>query len=754
MPLSLPNLDDRRWAELVEEGRSLILFYAPEWTDHNIHDPGITVIDLLAWLAEMDLYQLNQIPERHKLKFLALVGIRPQPPRPARTVLSLTPQAGVSPTLPATLEFEGLDAFAQRTRFRTLDDLTLISVELQAIQFKDHTGFHDLTGRWQRGEMIDLLGDDPQPGAELYLGFSHALPRGIPVSLFFTLLDLQTSEKERTRLIDEAKKRRDACRTPGSLVTCETGGRSSLEEAPAVTLSHHAVRTVWEYFAGAGRWQRLEPSAGHITDDTRAFTLNGRVTVTLEAEMAPESFGHVAAKLYYLRCRFVTGAYDAPPNLHNLVINGVLAEQAAPAGALAWVIAQDAIVEGAAPARGELASFRLQFNPAGEVSHLAFGKDDAEKGADAGLPRFRILEYRKDSGIKPDILRIEAERLGDGTGAPHQQLTVAGKPVQPSSFCLFTIEQSEWRAWSLRPDFDASGRDDAHFLLDATQGTVTFGDGERGRVPPRQAQIIATYQATRAESGNLSANRITQLALTPHNQALPGFDFETVKGQLGQITNPLPATGGTAAETFIHAAGSAFELVQQPRRAVTLADYEALARETPGVRLARVGAQANLHPSFPCFKAPGMITLLILPYLPAERPAPSRELCQAVAAYLVRRRIIGTRVEVIGPTYSVVAVRAQVQSRAGTHQPELQQRIIAALNQFFHPLTGGPDGTGWPFGRDVYRSEVLQVLDETPGVDHVLGLELLLDGGAPQCGNICLGPTGLVAAGQHEIQVK
>jgi hypothetical protein len=79
----------------------------------------------------------------------------------------------------------------------------------------------------------------------------------------------------------------------------------------------------------------------------------------------------------------VSGAYDATPKLHNLVVNGVLVEQAVPAGMLTWVIAQDAIVTGVAPARGELASFRVQFT-AGQISHLTFIGSGAEQGPDAG----------------------------------------------------------------------------------------------------------------------------------------------------------------------------------------------------------------------------------------------------------------------------------------------------------------------------------------------------------------------------------
>jgi len=78
--------------------------------------------------------------------------------------------------------------------------------------------------------------------------------------------------------------------------------------------------------------------------------------------------------------------------------------------------------------------------------------------------------------------------------------------------------------------------------------------------------------------------------------------------------------------------------------------------------------------------------------------------------------------------------------------------VVDAIDAFLHPLHGGPAGTGWPFGRDVVRTEVLQVLDDVDGVDHVIALDLVGPDGA-SCGNLCLGPLGLVAAGEHTIEV-
>jgi predicted phage baseplate assembly protein len=698
MPIPLPNLDDRHWADLVDEGRALIPLYAPEWTDHNLHDPGITLIELLAWIAEMDIYQLNRIPERHKRKFLALVGISPEPPRPAHTVLSFTLTDGTPPlSLPVGVEFAGNDPSGQETRFRTLEPITVVPGRLQAVQVKDEQGFHNVTDHWLRGESFGVFGAIPQLGAELYLGFSHAWPLSAPVSLFFTFAGSHAGEEARRHLVQEMSDRKSACLPRLSDFLCPPGAPSppSMTLEPEEVSPHHGVHLVWEVLTTAGAataWRRLEPHA--VDDGTRALTLDGRVRLQLPAEMAKKRLDPVAAELYYLRIRFAMGTYDAPPMLQQVALNGVMAEQAQ------------------------------------EVEAVPLGSGD-------GTPHQEL-------------------RLGDGT--PHQELRLREAPVQASSLQLFSFEGNEWRAWRRRPDFDGSTRRDLDFQLDPTTGAITFGDGEQGRVPPFGTPLYAVYRATRAEAGNLAAGTINQLANSPHNQVALGqvalgAILEQVKAGQVAILNPVAATGGAPAETLAHAIGRAIELMETPQRAVTLQDYERLAMRTPGVQLSRVTARANLHPSFPCFKAPGMITVMILPNLPGPRPVPSPGLRQTVAAYLNRRRIIGTRVEVVGPTYLQVAVRARIRAYTGVNKANLQQKIAMTLDNFLHPLHGGPDKTGWPFGRDVYRTEILQVIDEVPGVDHVLTLELLPEGCEPQCGNVCLRPTSLVTAGQHELEV-
>src|SRR5262245_41790133 len=88
MPLDIPNLDDRRFQDLVDEARRLIPRYCPRWTDHNLSDPGITLIELFATLVESLIYRLNRVPDTSYITFMALMGVRLEPPAAARAQIT------------------------------------------------------------------------------------------------------------------------------------------------------------------------------------------------------------------------------------------------------------------------------------------------------------------------------------------------------------------------------------------------------------------------------------------------------------------------------------------------------------------------------------------------------------------------------------------------------------------------------------------------------------------------------------------
>src|SRR3954468_10272234 len=83
MSIAAPNLDDRRFQDLVDDAKRIVMDRCPTWTDHNVSDPGVTLIELFAFMTDQLLYRLNRVPDRHYVKFLELIGLRLFPPAPA-----------------------------------------------------------------------------------------------------------------------------------------------------------------------------------------------------------------------------------------------------------------------------------------------------------------------------------------------------------------------------------------------------------------------------------------------------------------------------------------------------------------------------------------------------------------------------------------------------------------------------------------------------------------------------------------------
>ena len=785
MPIPLPNLDDRRWSDFVDEGLALIPFYAPNLTDHNASDPFRTLVELLAWVAEMNLYALNRIPESHVRKFLALVGIQPKGPQPSQTVLRFTfresgplssggktavqtrssslSARGLEPvTLPSELVYSGFDSHGNETYFRTLSESTVVDNTLNCVLRQNDDGVHDLTPRWRQGETLAFFGEDPKVGDTLYLGFSEALPAGHPVGLYFVIAGEQSGSLERQRLIEEKINNRLSCQSPDSLTTCQSTTPSSLASETTL-IRHHSVQVKWEFCTAQGNWMGLNPQSGEIKDETRAFTFNGRIVVKLPSEIGKKRIGQNTPELYYLRCRILTGAYESPPRVQTVLLNGVAAEQAVDVGAHTWTLAINATIEiprcgesmipeldGIECRIGQMLKMQFQFNLNGEIERISLTESQE-------APSLRILAYKKATESDIGTLTVEALHLGRGTNKPHQELRYPQPSIVVETIELYTLEDGTWQHWQIKPDFFISTRKDPHFVLDPTNGIIRCGDGERGNTFSAESAIFAIGRFTSSEAGNIE-NGPRELVDSLHNEALLEkiFDNQPINTfkRTFSVDQPLTATQGQAREAVLEAAGQAFIQHTKQQMAVTLSDYEALALETPGVQLVRVKAFANLHPHFSCLKASGVVTLIVLPSLPQVRPTPSVGLCKTIHEYLMRRRVIGTRLEVIGPTYLEIAVRASVKACSGASLGQVQKRIIRNLQRFFHPIYGGSDGSGWPFGRNVYRSEVLQVIDETSGVDYVMNLELVQAGKEPSCGNICIGMFGLVASGEHRIEVE
>jgi predicted phage baseplate assembly protein len=221
------------------------------------------------------------------------------------------------------------------------------------------------------------------------------------------------------------------------------------------------------------------------------------------------------------------------------------------------------------------------------------------------------------------------------------------------------------------------------------------------------------------------------------------------------VTNPVPAGGGREPETLDEAWRRLKTDLAVPSRAVTSEDFVALAKATPGVRVARAQALPGFDARDPDSTKEGVVTVVVVPYSFSDCPIPSAGFLRTVCCHLDRHRLITTDLRVIGPRYVAVSVAAAVTVRAKSAPSAVTARIEKALAEFLHPLRGGAGKTGWPFGRAVYRSELAGLIERIEGVECIEDLYIeAARAGIRTSERIEIPPEALVCPGRFQIAAK
>ena len=642
MPLAsaLPKIDDRTFDDIVAEARARIPRYTPEWTDLNESDPGIALVELLAWLTEMQLFRLGQVPQLNYLKFLELLGVDLLPAASATVEITFPPEAGATTAsidlaMRTQVSAEG-GADGAPIIFETDRTLIVATATLDAIQAFDGYAYADQTAANADATSLYSPLGIASADAALYLGFDAAVP--FPPRE----LDLAVFAPERG--------------ATGAL-SCADLGRGA--QAPA--------RLQWEYWNGT-TWAGLAT----IADESLALTRTGHVRLRMPAvgTLVPIAVGNVATAFFYVRARLLAPTYERPPGLFTIRTNTVPATQA---------------------------------------------------------------------------VTVRSEILGGSTGSKDAEYKLANAPVLAGSLQLEIDEGGGALPWEEVEDFFASTKHDRHYMLDRTSGVIRFGDGTNGAIPvanpaaPDSNIVAVVYRYGGGVEGNLAAGRLKTLVAS-----VDGIDA-------GAVANLFDATGGRAEETFDQAKVRVPRLIRSRGRAVTAEDFEQLACEVGGVKRAK--ALPFAHPDFPGVAVPGAVTVIVVPDGTAPNPLPSDGTLRNVCNYLGSRRLITTEVYAVPPQYRLVRVTASITAADGADLGAVKEKVESTLNAYFHPLTGGEDGTGWPFGEDIYFSRVFGKVS-VEGVRSVDQLTISVDGEPTDpCTNIRVCDGVLVYSTGHDVTV-
>ena len=650
MALPAPNLDDRRFQDLVDDAKRMVMRRCPEWTDHNVSDPGVTLIEAFATMVDQLLYRLNRVPERHYMRFLDLLGLRPFPATAARAEvtfwLSAPQQATV--TVPAGTEIATVRTEVEEAVvFATLAPLAIVSSELRHVA-SARPGQEPVAADEALADPGGLVcfGATPVVGDTFLIGLTQPVPRCV--------LTIR--------------------------LECDSAGIGVDPRYPPLA---------WEAWDGTG-WVDCEVEQ----DGTGGLNKSGDVVLHVpENHVASVTSGRLAG---WVRCRVletVPGqhAYRASPRLHAI------------------------------------------------SCFVAGGSTDA---------------------VHAEVVRNEI--VGSSEGVPGQRFGLSRRPVVPGDTPpLLEVSTSDgWQPWAAVETFAGRRAEERVFVLDHAAGEVLLGPAVRepdgglrsyGAVPPKSAKLrVAEYRVGGGRRGNVAAGALRVL-----KSSVP---------YVARVANRHSGAGGVDAEDIENAKARGPLLMRTRDRAVTAEDYEELAREAaPQVARVRcVSATAD-----PTGTPSGTVRVLVVPTvgddgsgrLRFEQLQPDDGVLASIAGYLDQRRVVGSRLTVEPPFYRGITVVARLTARPGVEHERLRRSALAAVYRYFHPVHGGPDGTGWPFGRPVQAGDVFAVLQRLPGCELVDDVKLFpadpitgRRGEAVQ--RLEIPPNGLTFSYEHQIRVQ
>lgn len=700
MPLTPPRLDDLDYTTVFESLRGRIRIVAPEWTDHNDSDPGIALLQLFSHLTEMVGYRLNRVPEKAYIEFLKLVGVKLAPAVPARTRVAFTltrPERATGLLLPAGTRIKAKGGGGKPPEFETDAALDLVPAQVAALVTTRHE-LLDIHGPNESGpapgttpkayaaERLSIawdgktpkLKDMPTQPVPLFAKANEQTHRTLYIGLAFNRSSaagfLGARAALHLQLDDDEQPEEDASVRAGSqpLVL-----QNAVQNGPALA-EYHYYRPP-ENGASVDPWEPLML----LADETEGWSRSGQIRFEVPLAMGPVPDAAweevVAGVAHPLRGALKTPVDDTPP---DVPVSG-------------WI--------------------RVRF---------------------AIAPRVALRSLNFNTVVASNLETVQDEWIGEGNDRAGQVLPLANGNVAAATLRVLSrdiVQPDEWLAWREVADLDTAGADDLVYVLDAEAGTLLFGDGARGRAPRTGERFLAkSYRHGGGVKGDVGTGAVSQPSGLP--------------AAVGGAFNVAPARGGRDAETLDAARLRAPRAFARRGRAVTAEDFSDEACQAPGARIARATVvplrrpypQGHLIGNQPASgvdmeaEAPGALTVVVVPDAPGAYPVPTVGVLTAVAAHLDKVRLLTTEVHVGTPQYvRLHDLQIVVSAASGYTVTALRESIADTLRTRFHPLTGGADGKGYPFGGSLHHADLVAAVFGVAGVTRVQSLTCWVDGRTP-----------------------
>ena len=712
MPIESPQLDDLRFRPLFEQLRRQIPIYAPEWTDHNDSDPGITLLQLFAHLGEQIGFRLNRLPDKAYVEFLKLIGVRLRPAEAARTWIafySAKPELASSVTIAAGTKIaaKGKSALGPFEIDLPIDAVPAQAAALVTTAASDLRDLAAGTGAPAPGETAadylatryglawdgkqPKLKDWPQQPVPMFFRPDEAGHQYLWIGLAFNPATNAGFLGQRVTLTVQLDD--DEQPDPRAVADCgERGTGLPLEIDGAGYVFYRPPRPGQP----TGTWLPLPV----LADTTEGWTRSGQIRFDVPTTLGP----------------IPDGEWRAPRAPVEMTVEQLCAEASGTGTPLPTPIEH--------PLIGAIK------NPvSGLTTVVPISGWIGVRFTDRSW-RFALRALAFNAGTATHAATVRNQLLGTGTGLSDQTARLPHGNILADTLELALEDPVDLQLhrWERVEDFDRAAPDARVYVLDPEAGQIYFGDGIRGRVPAMARRIVALrYRHGGGKAAELPAGEVNQPSGLPAG--------------LQDAVNIVAARGGKDAETLADARKRAPGVLRTRSRAVTAEDFEVIARETPGVRIARALAVPLRRPlAVTGEDAPGLdvetvaagaVSVVVVPDEAGPHPTAVEGVLRAVCRHLDRHRLITTEVYVVPAQYvRIYDLELVVAAQPGWSVADVRASVSRRLETYFHVLTGA-DGRGTPFGAVLHHSELVAQVMRSEGVERVEQLTAWFDGRAP-----------------------
>lgn len=660
------DLSDKTYEDILSDAIARIPLYSAEWTNYNVSDPGITVLQNFSAFSLLQQSHINTVDDRIRLRLLKLLGYTPRRTHAAQALLA--PEAPLDTVLPAHHKL-----YVGKTCFETMQETRLHTWRMEAAYAVQGERVRDISYQLDRTlqAAAAVFGEQPVAGNALVCILDGDITSGMELLFYVEVQD----EKRRNLFEDDRLL---------------------------------FAKTVWQYYTEDG-WKTCQAE-----DTTRALLCSGQVRLRL-GEEAPAVLRDYAVQGLAVRCLLSQADYDIAPRVSAVSANLFpVAQKDTRAACFCFAGNEEVRIF------SDMTSYENLFvfcRESAEDVYYAYRMEDgqseygrfyrATQDADGAL---RLTFDKAGFGYGPstegpDAVRVicyEGETLlhrslGTVFGYEEQEMDIEQlENILPEGFCVL--------AETLHPDGPATYRflepgekagEEICFSLLSAPGKLQITRMDAVNVCHL---YLANCAVTAGAGGNIRAGSHLAQAEDPYRPSAPQT-----------FISPGPGRGGVSEESAEQLRQRFVRELKRCTSAVTTQDYEALVRRTPGLCIDKVRAVSVPESN--------LVRLTVKPFSQERFPALSETYRRQIMQYLEPRRMITTRFELRQPQYVPIDVRARVYVKS--YYENIRSEIEALIERELDFVSGAHT-----FGETVSFTELYRKLEDMQGVEGVYALSL------------------------------